>query len=137
LIAEHAKTADVVITTAQVPGKKAPLLMSEKAVDGMKLGSVVIDLAASTGGNVAVSKPGQNVERNGVTIIAPLNLAATAPVHASQMYSRNVTAFLSLLIENGQLKIDLSDDVVGPTCVTHRGEVVNQRVSAALVPMEA
>jgi NAD(P) transhydrogenase subunit alpha len=106
--------------------------MFEEAINGMKLGSVVIDLAASTGGNVAVSKPGQNVERNGVTIIAPLNLAATVPVHASQMYSRNVTAFLSLLIENGQLKIDLNDDVVGPSCVTHQGRVVNDRVSAAL-----
>lgn len=132
LIAEHSKTADVVITTAQVPGKRAPLLMSEEAVQGMKRGSVVIDLAGSTGGNVALSQADQVVELNGVTVLAPTNLAATVPVHASQMYSRNVTSFLSLMIKEGELKIDLTDDVIGPSCVTHEGQVVNQRVSAAL-----
>jgi NAD(P) transhydrogenase subunit alpha len=132
LIAEHAKTADVVITTAQVPGRRAPLLMTETAVNGMKRGSVVIDLAASTGGNCEVSKPDEIVERNGVTVMAPLNLAATVPVHASQMYSRNVMSFLALLIKDGQLHIDMSDDVVGPSCVTHAGQVVNQRVAALL-----
>jgi NAD(P) transhydrogenase subunit alpha len=132
LIAEHAKTADVVITTAQVPGKRAPLLMNEAAVRGMKRGSIVIDLAGATGGNVAGSVPDKTVERDGVTITAPLNLAATVPVHASQMYSRNMTSFLSLLIKDGELNIDLSDDVVGPSCVTHEGKIVNQRVAAAL-----
>jgi proton-translocating NAD(P)+ transhydrogenase subunit alpha len=132
LIAEHAKTADVVITTAQVPGRRAPLLMTKTAVNGMKRGSVVIDLAASTGGNCEVSKPDEIVERNGVTVMAPLNLAATVPVHASQMYSRNVMSFLALLIKDGQLHIDMSDDVVGPSCVTHAGQVVNQRVAALL-----
>jgi NAD(P) transhydrogenase subunit alpha len=132
LIAEHAKTADVVITTAQVPGRRAPMLMDESAVNGMKLGSVIIDLAGSTGGNVIGSKPDQLVERNGVTIMAPTNLAATVPVHASQLYSRNVTAFLGLLIKDGELNIDMNDDVVGPSCVTHQGQVVNQRVAAAL-----
>src|SRR6476659_4976508 len=132
LIAERARTADVVITTAQVPGRRAPMLMDEAAVNGMKRGSVVIDLAGSTGGNVVGSQPDQSVERNGVTIIAPTNLPATVPVHASQLYSRNVTAFLSLLIKDGQLQIDLKDDVVGPSCVTHNGEVVNQRVAALL-----
>ena len=120
LIAEHAKTADVVITTAQVPGRRAPLLMTEAAVNGMKRGSIVIDLAASTGGNCAVSKPDETVERDGVTIVAPTNLAATVPVHASQLYSRNVTAFLSLIIKDGELKLDMADDVVGPSCVTHQ-----------------
>ncbi len=132
LIAERAKTADVVITTAQVPGRRAPLLVTEEAVNGMKRGSVVIDLAGSTGGNVAVSQPDQVVEREGVTIMAPLNLAATIPVHASQMYSRNLTSFLTLLIKDGELNIDLNDDVVGPSCVTHQGTVVNQRVAASL-----
>jgi NAD(P) transhydrogenase subunit alpha len=130
LIAEHAKTADVVITTAQVPGRRAPLLMTEEAVNGMKRGSVVIDLAASTGGNCAVSKPDETVKRDGVTILAPTNLAATVPVHASQLYSRNVTAFLSLIIKDGELQIDMQDDVVGPSCVTHQGSWVNQRVAA-------
>src|SRR5678815_3716136 len=132
LIAEHAKTADVVITTAQVPGRRAPLLITEAAVDGMKRGSIVIDLAGSTGGNCALSQADVTVERDGVTIVAPTNLPATIPVHASQLYSRNVTSFLALLIKDGQLNIDMKDDVVGPSCVTHNGEVVNQRVAAAL-----
>lgn len=132
LIAEHAKSADVVITTAQVPGRRAPLLMTEAAVNGMKRGSVVIDLAASTGGNCAVSKPDQTIERDGVTILAPTNLAATVPVHASQLYSRNVTAFLTLIIKDGDLLIDMQDDVIGPSSVTHQGQWVNSRVAAAL-----
>jgi len=132
LIAEHAKTADLVITTAQVPGRRAPLLVTEEAVNGMKRGAAVIDLAGSTGGNCALSKPDEIIERNGVTIMAPTNLAATVPVHASQLYSRNVTSFLSLLIKDGELSINLEDDVVGPSCVTHDGQIVNSRVATAL-----
>lgn len=132
LIAERAKTADVVITTAQVPGKRAPLLLTEAAVNGMKRGSVVIDLAGSTGGNCALTKADEIVEREGVIIMAPLNLAATVPVHASQLYSRNVTAFLSLLIKDGELNIDMEDNVIGPSCVTHERQWVNQRVAAML-----
>src|SRR6266496_1275494 len=132
LIAERAKTADVIITTAQVPGKRAPLLMDEAAINGMKRGSVVIDLAGSTGGNVAPSKPDEVVERDGVVILAPTNLPGTVPVHASQLYSRNVTAFLNLLIKDGDLRLDMNDDVVGPSCVTHEGKWVNERVAAAV-----
>ncbi|OLD98943.1 MAG: NAD(P) transhydrogenase subunit alpha, partial [Cyanobacteria bacterium 13_1_40CM_2_61_4] len=132
LIAEHAKTTDVVITTAQVPGRRAPLLLTETAVKGMKAGSVIIDLAGATGGNCALSQPDQAIEIKGVTIIAPLSLAASVPVHASQLYSRNITAFLTLLIKEGELHIDMNDDVVGPSCVTHEGQCVNQRVAAAL-----
>ena len=132
LIAEHAKTADVVITTAQVPGRRAPLLITKEAVYGMKRGSIIIDLAGSTGGNCELSQADVTVERDGVTIVAPTNLPATIPVHASQLYSRNLTSFLSLLIKDGQLLIDMKDDVVGPSCVTHNGEVVNQRVAGAL-----
>src|SRR5829696_424653 len=132
LIAEHSKSADVVITTAQVPGRRAPLLITKEAVNGMKRGSIVIDLAGATGGNCALTQADVIVERDGVTIIAPTNLPATVPVHASQLYSRNVTSFLSLLIKDGQLRIDMKDDVIGPSCVTHNGEVVNQRVAAAL-----
>lgn len=133
LITKHARTSDVIVTSAQVPGKRAPILLTEEAVAGMRPGSVIVDLAGSTGGNCAASKPGETVERNGVVITSPLNLAATVPVHASQLYSRNILAFLKLLIdEKGELKIDLSDDVVAPACVVHRGEVVNSRVAAAL-----
>ncbi len=132
LIAEQAKSADVIITTAQVPGRKAPVLMDETAINGMKRGSVVIDLAGATGGNVTLSKADEVVERNGVTILAPTNLPATVPVHASQLYSRNVTAFLNLLIKDGELHLDMNDDVVGPSCVTHEGKWANQRVAAAM-----
>ena len=104
--------------------------MTESATAGMKRGSIVIDLAGSTGGNCAVSKPDEVVERDGVTVIAPTNLAATVPVHASQLYSRNVTAFLSPIIKEGEIKLDMTDDVVGPSCVTHEGRWVNSRVAA-------
>lgn len=132
LIAEQAKSADVIITTAQVPGRRAPVLMDEDAVNGMKRGSVVIDLAGATGGNVTLSKADEVVERNGVAIMAPTNLPGTVPVHASQLYSRNVTAFLNLLIKDGELHVDMNDDVVGPSCVTHEGKWMNQRVAAAM-----
>jgi NAD(P) transhydrogenase subunit alpha len=137
LIAEHAKSNDIVITTALVPGKRAPVLLTEHAVSGMKSGSVIIDLAGATGGNCVLSKPGETVEASGVTIMAPLNLPATVPVHASQLYSRNVTAFLNLLIKEGELHLDMTDDVVGPSCVTHNGEFVNQRVAASVAAVSA
>jgi H+-translocating NAD(P) transhydrogenase subunit alpha len=129
LIAKHAQTNDVVITTAQVPGRPAPLLLTEAAVAGMKPGSIIIDLAGSTGGNCALSKPDDTVEINGVVIMAPLNLPATVPVHASQLYSRNLTSFLTPLIKDGELRLDMNDDVVGPSCVTHQGQWVNKRVA--------
>jgi H+-translocating NAD(P) transhydrogenase subunit alpha len=132
LISERAKTADVIITTAQVPGRRAPLLLTEEAVAGMKRGAVVVDLAGATGGNCAIAHPGETIERDGVFIMSPLNLAATVPVHASQLYSRNVTSFLSLLVKDGELSVDMTDDVVGPSTVTHRGEYVHPRVAAAL-----
>jgi NAD(P) transhydrogenase subunit alpha len=132
LVAEHAKTADVIITTAQVPGRRAPLLMDESAVAGMKRGSVVIDLAGAAGGNVRGSQADEIIEKDGVTIMAPTNLPATVPVHASQLYSRNVSAFLNLLIKDGELHLDMNDDVVGPSCVTHEGKWMNQRVAKAM-----
>lgn len=137
LIAKHAKNANVVITTAQVPGRKAPILMDDAAVDGMKPGAIIIDLAGATGGNTTVTKHGEEVDRNGVKIIAPKNAAALLPVDASQMYSRNVTAFLVLLIDKeGNLKIDMNDDIVGPSCVTRDGNVANARVAEVLASTE-
>ena len=132
LIAERAKVNDVIITTAQVPGRHAPLLLTEAAVYGMRSGTIVIDLAGPTGGNCALSKPDEIVEAGGVRILTPLNLPGTVPVHASQLYSRNVTAFLITLIKDGALNVDLNDDVLGPACVTHQGQCVNKRVAAAL-----
>jgi NAD(P) transhydrogenase subunit alpha len=133
LITKHARTSDVIITSAQVPGRRAPLLVTAEAIAGMKPGSVIVDLAGSTGGNCAASKSGETIVREGVVIMSPLNLAATVPVHASQLYSRNVSGFVRLMIdEKGELNIDLNDDVVGPACVLNRGEVVNTRVADAL-----
>lgn len=133
LITLHAQSSDVIITSAQVPGRPAPLLVTEEAVMQMKPGSVIVDLAGATGGNCAASSPGETVERNGVLIMSPLNLAATVPVHASQLYSRNVAAFVKLLIgDKSQLNIDLKDDVVGPTCVLYQGDIVNDRIASAL-----
>jgi H+-translocating NAD(P) transhydrogenase subunit alpha len=132
LIAKAARTADVIITSAQVPGRRAPLLVTDEAVAGMKRGSVIVDLAASTGGNCALTRAGEEVNADGVLILAPLNLAASVAVHASQLYSRNLTAFLSLMIKEGALNIDMNDDIVAASCVTHDGRVVNARVAAAL-----
>jgi NAD(P) transhydrogenase subunit alpha len=133
LIAKAARTADCIITSAQIPGRPAPLLVTEEAVVGMKRGTIIIDLAGASGGNCALTKPDQEVIHDGVTILAPSTLAATVPVHASQLYSRNVAAFLQLLMTpEGELHINLEDDVVGPTCVAHDGKVLHPQVAAAL-----
>lgn len=130
LISKHARNADVIITSAQVPGRPAPLLVTTEAIEVMKRGSVIVDLAGASGGNCAASRAGEVVARDGVIVMAPLNLAATVPVHASQLYSRNAAAFLSLLIKDGELSIDLNDDILGPACVAHEGKAVHPRVAA-------
>ncbi|VEG37807.1 alanine dehydrogenase/pyridine nucleotide transhydrogenase [Mycolicibacterium flavescens] len=112
---------DVVITTALVPGRPAPRLVTAAAVEGMKPGSVVVDLAGETGGNCELTEPGQTVVRHGVTIASPLNLPATMPEHASELYSKNLTSLLELLISDGKLMPDFDDEVVAASCVT-RGE---------------
>lgn len=132
LIARHARLADVIITSAQVPGRPAPLMVTEEALSGMKRGSVVVDLAGASGGNCAATVPGETVLKDGVTIISPLNLASSVPVHASQLYSRNVTAFLTLMIKEGRLNIDMTDDVIGPSSVAHEGLATHPRVAAAI-----
>lgn len=132
MVAKHAATADVVVTTAQVPGRRAPLMLEEPAVSSMRPGSVIIDLAASTGGNVAVTKPGETVEHNGVFVMGPLNLPATVPLHSSQLYSRNLTSFLALIIDKGALKINMEDDILKGACVAFEGGNVHPKVAAAL-----
>jgi NAD(P) transhydrogenase subunit alpha len=131
LIARQAKQTDCVITSAAVPGRRAPLLITEEAVAGMKRGSVIIDLAGPTGGNCASGRPGETMDVNGVTIMTPLNLAATVPVHASQLYSRNLTTFLSEMIKDGELNLDFANDVVGPACAVHNGEAKHPRILEA------
>lgn len=132
LIAKQAKQTDCIITSAQVPGRKAPILVTEAAVKAMKPGSVVVDLAGSTGGNCAISKPGETIDVDGVTILCPLNLAASVPVHASQLYSRNLMAFLTPMIKDGQFVLNMEDDVVGPSCAVYNGEAHHPRVKDAL-----
>jgi NAD(P) transhydrogenase subunit alpha len=123
---------DVVIATAAVPGKKAPVLITADMVDGMPPGSVVVDVAAEQGGNCEVTRAGETVVRNGVTVMGPVNLAASVPYHASQMYARNVTGFLALIVKDGVLKVDTADDIVRETLVARGGEVVHPRVREAL-----
>jgi NAD(P) transhydrogenase subunit alpha len=123
-LANHIKDMDLVITTAAIPGKRAPVLITEPMVASMKPGSVIVDLAAETGGNCALTAPGESVTSpNGVTIVGPLNLPATTPLHASQMFSRNVLTLLQHLIKDGQVVIDLNDEITGPMCLTHAGQV--------------
>lgn len=98
----------------------------------MKRGAVIVDLAGATGGNCALTRPGEEIEVNGVRILAPLNLAATVPLHASQLYSRNLTSFLSILIKDGQLNLDFNDDIIGPSCAVHQGQAIEPRLKAAL-----
>ncbi len=113
---------DVVITTALVPGKPAPRLVTAAAVEGMKPGSVVVDLAGETGGNCELTEPGQTVVRHGVTIASPLNLPATMPEHASELYSKNITALLELTITDGTLAPDFDDEVIAESCVARGGD---------------
>ncbi len=120
------------ITTAQVPGKKAPLLVTEEMVQQMHPGAVIVDLAAEQGGNCAVTEPGKDVQRYGVTIIGPINLPSSMPVHASQMYAKNVLTLLQYLLKDGELQLNFEDDIIGSTCVTHGGEILNQRVKESL-----
>ncbi len=123
LLARHVAKADVVITTALVPGKPAPLLITEEMVRGMRPGSTIVDLAAEAGGNCELTRPGETVERHGVVIHGPVDLPARVPVHASQMYSKNLQALLGHLLVDGEIRIDLDDEITGAICVTHAGEV--------------
>lgn len=124
--------ADVVITTALIPGQRAPVLITEAMVQGMRPGSVIVDLAAEQGGNCAVTEPGREVVRNGVLVVGPMNLPSTLPFHASQMYARNVTNYAGHLVKEGQVRLDLADELTRGPLVTHQGKVVHEAVKAAL-----
>jgi NAD(P) transhydrogenase subunit alpha len=128
LLTKAAANADCIITTAQVPGRRAPILITTEAVEGMKRGSVIIDLAGANGGNCELAKPNEIVNHNGVYIYAPTNLAATIPVHASQLFSRNITTFCNLLAKDGAINLDFDDDIIQGSCVVHQGEIRNERV---------
>ena len=122
------------ITTAAVPGRKAPVLVTAEMVKGMRPGSVIVDLAADGGGNVELTKAGEVVEVGGVTIDGTRNVPSTIPVHASQLYARNVANLLLLMIKDGQLNLDLEDDVIKGAVVTHGGEVVNENARKMMAP---
>jgi len=127
LIGEHVAKSDVVITTAAVPGRRAPLLVTGEMVKGMRPGSVIVDLAADTGGNVELTKAGADVEVGGVTIIGTRNVPSTMPLHASQLYARNVANLLLHLVKDGAIVLDFDDEITKGSCVTHDGEIVNER----------
>jgi len=122
-LADHLKSVDVIVTTAAVPGRPAPKIISAAMVAGMKPGSVIVDLAAETGGNCESTRAGETLDINGVTVAGPLNLASMGALHASEMYARNVFNFLSLMIDKeGQLTLDWNDELVAKTCLAHAGE---------------
>ena len=132
LLGKVVAASDVVITTAQVPGKKAPILLTESMVSGMSPGSVIVDLAAEHGGNCEVTKVDEVVVHKGVTVLGPSNLPATVPYHASQMYAKNLVTFVQHIFKKGQLTIDRKDEIVRGTLVTQNGEVVHPAVRERL-----
>jgi NAD(P) transhydrogenase subunit alpha len=128
LLGKTVQENDVVITTAVIPGKKAPVLVTEDMVKGMATGSVIVDLAAERGGNCDITQAGKTVVKHGVTIVGPINLASTVPFHASMMYARNLTAFLTYIIKDQKLSLTPSDQIMADTVVAHAGEIVQERV---------
>jgi NAD(P) transhydrogenase subunit alpha len=132
LLTEVLREQDVVITTAAVPGRKSPILITAEMVSAMPAGSVIVDIAAERGGNCELTKPGETVVHNGVTILGPLNIPSTVPYHASQMLSTNITSVVKLLMRDGNLSINLEDEIIRESLVTHAGKVVHPRVAELL-----
>ncbi|QJB39784.1 Re/Si-specific NAD(P)(+) transhydrogenase subunit alpha [Chitinophaga oryzae] len=131
-IAESIAKADIVITTAQIPGKKAPVLVTQPMLDQMRSGAVIIDMAAATGGNTALTRNNETVLYQGVTIIGNSNLAASMPADASKLYAKNVFNFLKLILtKEGNLQLNFEDDIVKGACITHNGEIVHERLKSA------
>jgi NAD(P) transhydrogenase subunit alpha len=128
LLGKVVAESDVVITTAVIPGKAAPILVTKEMVAGMAPGSVIVDLAAERGGNCELTKTGEQIVINGVTIIGSFNLASTVPYHASQMYARNLTAFLTHLVKDGKPQINTADEIIRETLLTQNGEIVSTRL---------
>src|SRR5690606_25226896 len=124
-LAKEIALADVVITTALIPGRRAPILITADAVRGMNAGSVIVDLAGEMGGNCELTQPGQTVVEHGVTIMAPTNIPSLIPVHASQVLAKNIQSFLGLIIRDGSLDVNFDDDIVAGTAIVHNGEIVH------------
>jgi NAD(P) transhydrogenase subunit alpha len=132
LLARVVAESDIVISAAAVPGKKAPVLVTDDMLQGMHAGSIVVDLAAEQGGNCEASRPGETTTKHGVTVMAPFSLATTVPYHASQLYARNVATFVANLVKKGELKLDLNDEILRDSLVTRDGEITHPRVREAL-----
>jgi NAD(P) transhydrogenase subunit alpha len=132
MYAKQAREVDIIITTALIPGKPAPRLITAEMVKSMKPGSVIVDLAAEQGGNCEASEPGRDVVRDGVKVLAPLSLATTVPHHASQLYARNVANFVVNMVKKGELQLDADDEIVRESMLTRGREVVAPRVREAL-----
>jgi H+-translocating NAD(P) transhydrogenase subunit alpha len=132
LLHKHAKMSDVIITTALIPGRPAPELITEEMVKDMQPGSVIVDLAAENGGNCTLTEPGADITRYNVRILGPLNIPSTMPIHASQMYSKNVYNLVSLMVQGGQLKLNFDDEIISGTCITHEGNIVNPAARASV-----
>ena len=129
-LGENAAKQDLIVTTAAIPGRPAPLLITAEAVRGMQPGSVIVDLAAETGGNCELTKPGETVVENGVKVLGPRNLASEMPAPASQLYAKNLENLLGLIVgEEGELNLDFEDDIVAAACITHGGEIKNERAA--------
>lgn len=127
-LAKHIATADVLITTAAVPGRPSPKIIPESTVDGMKSGAVIIDLAAEGGGNCTLTQPGKTIVHNGVTIHAPLNVPSQVPIHASEMYAKNLLNFLTPMLKGGEYAPDFSDEVIAGALLTHEGKIMNDTI---------
>jgi len=131
LVQRSVTESDAVITTALIPGRPAPELITASAVEGMRPGSVIVDLAAEAGGNCQLTSPGEVIVHNGVTIVGTLNLPSTMPLHASQMFARNITSLLDLITADGEPAIDFEDEIVADACITHDGKVVSRLLQGA------
>ncbi|MCA1830502.1 MAG: NAD(P) transhydrogenase subunit alpha [Actinobacteria bacterium] len=134
LLSKAVKENDIVVTTAAIPGRKAPVLITADMVPNMKPGSVIVDLAAETGGNCELTEPGKTVVKHGVTIIGTTNVPSTMPYHSSQMYSRNIASLLALFLKEGKAALDMSDEVIKGTVITQDGQVVHDATKKLLVP---
>ncbi|WP_420427832.1 NAD(P) transhydrogenase subunit alpha [Algiphilus sp.] len=132
VLTKHIQNADAIITTAAIPGRDSPKIISEEQIKGMKPGAVIVDLAAEGGGNTPLTKPGETVEVGSVTIVAPLNIPSLLAEHASELYAKNLLNFLELIIADGEINLNWEDEVVAKSCLTHDGEIKNEAAAAAI-----
>jgi NAD(P) transhydrogenase subunit alpha len=132
VLTRHIQNADAIITTAAIPGKDSPKILSEEQIRGMKPGAVIVDLAADGGGNTPLTQPGETVEVGSVTIVAPLNVPSLLAEHASELYAKNLLNLLGLIVKEGEIHFDWEDEVIARSCLTHDGEIKNEAAAEAV-----